>query len=380
MMNRIIEKIIIKFPKLIKILRQFIDLTKIKRYYCCSELIRFCMNFNGRRADKDEEYIAFCCEGLQYVPSTTLLTARESILSFAKLRSDIIAESKIFSLCNNKIPDNYRIFTKGCIKCHKFKIDDFDVKKDNLIHFVNINMFFAPCQCKCVYCTQHEIDKSILQERLNPKTFIKVIEAIDYAKNNGMIAEDALWQVASGEITIHPLRDKILDLIDDKKAKFLTNGFIFDERIASNLNKNHESNVNISIDSGTPETWYKVKGVNNFNEVVNNITKYSKSTNNQYGGITFKYIILPGMNDNINDYYGVIKIMKDLKLLKIRISRDSRYKYSMENENRKILIKSAGILVGLLKKNNLENDMVHYLPEEIEEINIIAEEYLNKNI
>ena len=207
-----------------------------------------------------------------------------------------------------------------------FQEKDWD-EIDGLIHFININMFYAPCQCKCIYCGQHTIDKSILDSKLNDKSFEKVINAIESMKNQCMIADDVLWQVASGEITIHPLKDRILSLINGNAARFLTNGFIFNEKIAANLGKNPRSEINLSIDSGTAKTWYKVKGVNNFNTVIDNLNKYSANSARP-GQITLKYIVLPGINDNLADYQGVIEIMKVLKAEQLQISRDSRFKYS----------------------------------------------------
>jgi len=258
-----------------------------------------------------------------------------------------------------------------------YQLKDWD-KTDGLIHFININMF-APCQCKCIYCDLHIIEKTILDSLTNDKSFSLVINTIEYMKNHGMIADDVLWQVASGEITIHPLKDRIFDLINENSARFLTNGFIYDKRIAVNLCKNPRSEINLSIDAGTAETWYKVKGVNNFNVVIGNLNKYSTSSARP-GQITLKYIILPEINDNLADYQGIIEIMKLLNVEKLKISRDLRFKYSLDEEQRKTVVKAAGNLVALLKKHGMKMDMVHYFTDEKDKINVLANEIMKSGM
>jgi wyosine [tRNA(Phe)-imidazoG37] synthetase (radical SAM superfamily) len=184
-------------------------------------------------------------------------------------------------------------------------------------------MYPAPCQAKCIYCSVHNSNFGVLNKRLHEERYENMFNAIEWAHDNGMIATDAVWKVASGEITIHPYRDKIYDLNKGKAGKFLTNCFIFDEKIAANLGANPRSSINLSIDSGTSETWFKVKGVDNFDKSMDNLAKYSASSVRP-GQITLKYIILSGSNDNLEDHRGVIEIMQRLKIEKLIISRDNR--------------------------------------------------------
>ncbi|WP_225999290.1 radical SAM protein [Paenibacillus sp. BJ-4] len=245
----------------------------------------------------------------------------ESIKSIIKKRDEIITESKMFSLLDKG--DHERNYTSECAKCPHF--NEMTGEGDGLIHYVNINMYPAPCQAKCTYCSVHNSNFGILNKWLHEERYENMLNAIEWAHDNGMIATDAVWQAASGEITIHPYREKIYDLMKDKAAQFLTNCFIFDKKIAAILGANPRSSINLSIDAGTSETWYKVKGVNNFDKVMNNLDKYSASSVHPEQ-ITLKYIILTGINDNLEDYQGVINIMKRLKIEKLVISRDNRTK------------------------------------------------------
>ena len=87
----------------------------------------------------------------------------------------------------------------------------------------------------------------------------KLFDFLEYADQRGMIDPEAVWQVSSGEITLHPYRDRIMELVRDRHAVFYTNAFLFDEAIAQKLHNDPNSAIDLSIDAGTPETWRKVQ-------------------------------------------------------------------------------------------------------------------------
>jgi wyosine [tRNA(Phe)-imidazoG37] synthetase (radical SAM superfamily) len=249
---------------------------------------------------------------------------------------------------------------------------------DELIHYVNLSMYPAPCQSKCMYCGVHSGESGVFDKRRHADCYEKLFDMLDYALESGMIAPDAVWQVSSGEITIHPFKDRILDLVRYRTAIFYTNCFIFDEKVAANLKENPRSVINLSIDAGTPQTWNRVKGVDNFNTVTDNLVKYFNSS--KPGQITLKYIVLPGINDNLEDYATVIEIMKILKVKQLTISRDGRMKYSLDAEQGEDLINAAGYLAAMLHRNGMTMDMFTYTPAEREHVAAFANALLKAGI
>ena len=77
-------------------------------------------------------------------------------------------------------------------------------------------------------------------------------------------------------------------MVKGKTANFYTNAFVFDEDIAQNMHNNPNSFINLSIDAGTPQTWKKVKGFDNFDKVTDNLVKYYVNCARP-GQITLKY-------------------------------------------------------------------------------------------
>ena len=199
------------------------------------------------------------------------------------------------------------------------------------ITYVNLSIYPSPCQSRCCYC-------SVGRTNINDyalTAYEKIFDTLELARKQELIAPRgvAMYQVSSGEITIHPLKDRIMKLVKGEKVCFYTNGFIFDEDIARELHDNPLSSINISIDSGTPETWHKVKGVNNFNKVVENLMMYKKYSCHQ-DQITVKYIILPGINDSDRDFIACISLLRALGVNTLAFSRDISIPFSIKNREK----------------------------------------------
>ena len=320
-----------------------------------------CVGANGK-------CVTLCCDRNLNGPGTALgETAEETVENFRRERANVIAESiKFESLNNSSAMDEERNFTAECAKCTNYQVGDFG-KFDGLIHYVNLSMYPAPCQCKCFYCDFRDGKAGVFDNRLHADYHEKMLNVLDYVKNKGLVAADAVWQVSSGEITIHPFKNRIFMLVENQTAVFYTNCFIFEEKVAQNLAVNPRSSINLSIDSGTPETWYKVKGVDNFGAVMENLAKYHDSSA-QDGQVTLKYIVLPGTNDNLNDYLSVVEIMKNLKIKHLTLSYDTRVKYTQSSREKENLISAAAYLVAILYKNGRTFDIFRDAPKMYERV------------
>ena len=266
------------------------------------------------------------------------------------------------------MPSDERVHTNGCKKCAVYQQKNW--QNSNLIGYVNLSMYPAPCNAKCIYCNAHKSDYSEYFVKDTVKNaYESMFDAIDYMVDNDMVRPEALWQISSGEIAIHPYKDRILSVCRGKRCMFLTNCFIYDEQIGNNLSLNPKSSVNLSIDAGTSETWHQIKGVDNFYGVVENLHKYHKQCLEDRQ-ITLKYIILPGINDNNRDYMGVIDIMKSMGIKNLTIGRDSRTKYKITQDERKELIASAATLCMRLQENDIAFEINAYTADEQKQMNI----------
>ena len=337
-------------------------------YRSCPMIEQAYLNFNGR-IDTDKKIVALCCEGIEDKPCVALTEPNETLLAFFNKRDGLILESKINECLSGK-------FSSGCEKCPNYRMADWG--SDGLIHYVNLSMYPSPCQCRCIYCHIHKEDQSI-QSEMAKAAYQKLFAVLDRAQERGLIAADATWQVSCGEIAIHPFKERILNYVAGKRAAFYTNCIKYDEDIAQNLHDNPASIINLSIDSGTSATWHKVKGLDNFETVTENLAKYyAKST--RKGQITLKYIVLPDINDTYEDFASLMEIAKVLEVQYIEISRDTRMKYKMGPEYRTKMLGAAAYLLAMSHKNGITNGMTTYTPEEQNEAVGLANEILQRNL
>lgn len=324
-----------------------------KRFMSYHRLDTVCPYFRGEltfHAFHREKPLSLCCDprspGIQFSPSP-----KETYDNFSGMMENLRNEVKA---C---LPFEDRIYTQNCADCSQ-RILELDSAKsnteDNLIRKITIASYPALCQCRCCYCHGFNAHNNVMDDDNVKLLYEKMFETLSYFKENGYIAPNAKWDIASGEITIHPYRNKIFDVVGDMQAIFFTNGFLFSERIAENLSKNPDSQVFLSIDCGTAETWKQIKGVDNFHTVLKNLGKYY-ATLKYKEQISLKYIILAGINDNDEDFQGVIEIMKSLDVSYLTISRDF-----IANRDEVADIRAAKRLICLLESSGLGHGMINF--------------------
>ncbi len=250
----------------------------------------------------------------------------------------------------------------GCRECIRYKkIQEGDITP--FFEFINLSLYPSPCQSRCVYCSVQSFRKTRKVERGYEKCFGLIREM----RKKGYISQDAFYQVSSGEITIHPYKNEILNLVQGKRAGFYTNCFIFDMKIAEHLSNNMGSFINLSIDAGTSETWNRVKGRNNYAQVLRVLKQYSECSLSPEQ-ITLKYIVLPGLNDNTEDYLGCVRLLKKLGICRLRISRDTSKIYHYEEGYHDRLLSSTKNLVKVCFDNGIETAVTEFGIEEKEYI------------
>lgn len=337
-------------------------------YRGCSLIQASALNINGRMETGDP-VISLCCENLPSIPKIGFQgTAEDTLRAF-------VGESVLVSVeCACSPKDSQRHFTAGCLQCARFREGDY--RTDGRIHYVNLSMYPAPCQSRCIYCSVHKEDQSVNNDAARA-AYEKLFDMLELAERCGILAPNATWQVSSGEIAIHPYRERIMNLVRGKRAMFYSNCMKFDEDVAQNLHDNPKSAINLSIDAGTPDTWKKIKGVDNFDKVTENLARYYAQSARP-GQITLKYIVLPGINDIYEDYQSLMEIMKVLEVKHLTLSQDSRKKYSMNRKERTELLGAAAYLLAMCHKNGISNDMFSYSQEEQKEAVRLAAEILRR--
>ena len=286
--------------------------------YSCNAISQIHFVINDRIDIPDEKCIAMCCnQGLENLPSTFLSdNPRENLERFIGMRHLEIIRG---------LSDDAKDQDFACARCWQYVKKDWQFSTH--IFYVNLSIYPSPCQCRCSYCDVYTDEcnslKYVKETPAVSAAYENVFETLKLAKKIGIVIhQETRWQVSCGEITIHPYKKEMLDLVRGEKICFYTNAFIFDKDIARELHDNPAAAINLSIDAGTADTWRKVKRVDNFNHVLENLKAYRKASYSSRRQIPLKYIVMPGINDSEEDFRAFVDIVKLLNVEFISIARD----------------------------------------------------------
>ena len=207
-----------------------------------------------------------------------------------------------------------------CRGCHKLVEIPGDSLSELALQFrtVSINVHRYLCNCKCVYC-----DLWKHRERGVGYPVLPVLESL---AAQHALAPDCRISWGGGEPSIFK---------DFEKASLWapgngywqnvhTNALRFSPAIA-HLLREGRGEINISPDSGSPEIYHKVKGVDGFAAVCKNLGQYvAEAADIQK--ITLKYIIFDA-NNSIPEITKFFELCTELGIKKVQFSLDFREVY-----------------------------------------------------
>lgn len=203
------------------------------------------------------------------------------------------------------------------------------------------------CAFKCSYCRHYPKPEPEVSQR----RFQKIIEMIDYFAG---ISSEGIVSFGNGEITVTYSEEQLALLFDTLRKYSLSgnvfsNAPVFSESLAYALGEGIVS-LTVSVDSGTPETFAKIKGVDCFNVVVGNLKKYAAVKGK--GSFTLNYIILTDVNDNETEINKFLDIAENLTL---SASVSNVMDYEFGNEPKSMTKNGINAVFSFIKKCNERN-------------------------
>ena len=174
---------------------------------------------------------------------------------------------------------------KGCVYLQEKEWDNEDY-----ISFINFNNWTI-CNEHCVYCWLNDEDKPH-QKQYNVYPAIKDMAEKGYLRKGGHIT------IAGGEPCVAPEFNDLISLFLDydlKPIRVLTNASVYSE-VVKNAIARGNLNIVVSVDSGTKETFMKVKRRDFYDKVWENISAYA-SVQPQADRVKTKFIVIPELND-----------------------------------------------------------------------------------
>lgn len=185
--------------------------------------------------------------------------------------------------------------------------------------------------CNCIYCVAVGEYGQKKKEYYN-KTFkpYDVIPTLISLRDGNVLLPNCEIDINGGEVAEYPRQELqkyiYFALKSNSPMGILSSGVKYSKEIEDALIY-ADTKLMISVDSGQESTYKKIKRVNAFHNVWKNLKKYIKATQkNPKSKVTIKYIIVPGINDNLIEAKAFIKKCEEVKCKHIAFSIEMNYK------------------------------------------------------
>jgi wyosine [tRNA(Phe)-imidazoG37] synthetase (radical SAM superfamily) len=205
---------------------------------------------------------------------------------------------------------------KGCILLHEDEWDEDNcIDRLLLTHWIN-------CNCKCIYCP------AIRDEELKAHNkHYNIVPVLKDMCERNLLRKHAYISIAGGESTIYPEFEDMLNILLDYGCDNIlinSSGIKFSEAIAKGLSE-RKLQLTISVDSGTKETYEKIKLVKTYDIVCENLRQYAIAQGEDKDRVCSKYIIVPSYNDDECEIELWLKKTKEIGIKHASIDIDWRW-------------------------------------------------------
>ncbi len=234
----------------------------------------------------------------------------------------LIDWEKLFEVKAQRIEKQKQKTIYDCEGCyHLCEYNFTGVKKISEFHFSHSRI----CNAKCIYCSDIYSGGTT-----NYDTYPVIKDLID----KGYYEAGGEATMQGGEPTIMLSFDKLADLFitNGTKIRVHTSAIKCSEKVTQALADNKGSVV-ISIDSGTSETYKKIKQVDAFNIVLDTIKKYSEASKAHRENVILKYVIVPGYNDNIYEIDKFFELAKKYNISTAALDIEVQYAQKYNNKD-----------------------------------------------
>ena len=314
---------------------RIINYSNVSKYLSCSQLEEQMVIYDTG--------LLFCCNVPSSQNEPVLIpwqsTIEETLVAFYQIRDGIIEDLQ-----------NSQKLTQ-CTGCPALCEGYWD--QDRKIRAINISLNY-PCQLSCIYCDAlgNARNRGQHQKNVNDALAVNVIELIQKLAERGEYDQNTPIALSSGEITIVPGHEKLLDFLEQYSLEIFTNGIVYDAKVSQLVARDDGSSLNVSIDAGTKETYQLVKGLDAFYKVEDNVRRYAK----EGAHLLLKYILLPE-NCSQTDMNGFLALVTELRPDRVHISCNN---HLSPRELPQTIKDAAAYMVSVLIRERLEYTLLHF--------------------
>lgn len=237
----------------------------------------------------DKEFHVCCIPGVQPTWYNNPLDPQASIESLNRIRNGLI---------DGRIPP-----PASCANCYK-NVDSYIYASRKLNSFDF--SFRGWCNYKCEYCSANQPDLKSYNDQFYLEQYLVELKKQDMANDIFSVL------FAVGEPTLNEKRFPLYDHCRDHQyfLDVFSNCSVFDKNLFE-VAQTSPVIIRKSFDAGTPGTYAKIKGVNCFPKMLENVRRYLEAP---YLVLNPKYLFVPGINDNETDVKNFVRLCAEWKV------------------------------------------------------------------
>lgn len=235
---------------------------------------------------------------------------------------------------------------KNCIYLQEKEWDNEDY-----ISFINFNNWTI-CNEHCIYCWLNDEDRPH-QKQYNVYPAVKDMAEKGYLRKGGHIT------IAGGEPCSAPEFDDLIKLFLDydlSNIRVLTNASKYSECVEQGI-KEGKINIVVSVDSGTKETFIKVKRKDFYDRVWENIARYA-AVQSEPNRVKTKFIVIPGVNDSKQEIIEWINKSQQSGVFHVALDLEMLYYDANKNCIPDDIYDFFEYTIKLIKENNMELELI----------------------
>lgn len=180
------------------------------------------------------------------------------------------------------------------------------------------------CNSKCIYCSS-KVNRGV--------ELYSALKATKDLIKNGFFKKGGNVFFGGGEPSIMRDFDEIVNIYLENEANIFveTSGISYKQSIYNGI-KMGKLKIVVSLDCGNKKLYNLIKQTDKFNEVIQNLNKYSEALDKKNRDcIKLKYILIPGINDSVKCIDEFFKLVKKLKVKNVLFDIECCYLNEQKN-------------------------------------------------
>ena len=137
-----------------------------------------------------------------------------------------------------------------------------------------------------------------------------------------MISKNVHVELVGGDLTILDEADDIINLCLDNgvgNMAFHSSCIYYSNGIGRALKEAPSASLDFSLDCSNKELYKKIKRIDAFDQVVDNVKKYLSVSDKAKDSLIAKYIIIDGLNDSVEEVENWLQLIHSIGIKKAKI-------------------------------------------------------------